>query len=86
MSKEHREKAKKLMATALDERNNSDKERISAAMQAIKIIDKYDLLSSPLDGIDLEGVVGVDKETVDAAATLVKKIAKGFAGRRARRR
>jgi hypothetical protein len=81
MSKEHREKAKKLMTLALGDARGGEKERITAAFEALKIIHKHDLLSSPLDGLDLEGLSGLDKETVDAAATLVKKVARGFANR-----
>jgi len=91
MSKAARQKAKDLMKVALDERNNSDKERVAAAMQALQIIHKYDLLTSPLDGI-----MQSDNETVQAAATIfdrltdpllvasVKKVGRAF-GRRRRR-
>lgn len=79
-----RQKAKDLMNLAIDERT-PEKERIAAAFGALKIISKNDLLSSPLDGIDFEGVTGLDKETVDAATTIFKKVAGGFAKRRGKR-
>jgi len=91
MSAAARKKAKELMAMALDERNNSEHERIRMAFSALKVIEKYHLLDSPLDGI-----METDNETVKAAATIfdhltnpdlvnsVKKVAGGL--RRSRRR
>jgi hypothetical protein len=87
MSAAARQKAKDLVKLAIDERT-PEKERIAAAFGALKIIDKYDLLSSPLDGI-----MQSDNETVQAAATIfetltnpdlvssVKKVARGIANR-----
>jgi hypothetical protein len=76
-----REKAKDLMNLALNEAKVNEKERIAAAFKALKIIHEHELLASPLDGIDIGGLAGLDKETVDATVTLVKKVARGFANR-----
>ena len=64
-----RQRAKDLMAVALDERNNSDKERLAAAFKALKIIRDHSLLDSPLDGI-----LQSDNETVQAAATIFDRL------------
>ena len=86
-----RQKAKDLMTLALDERT-PEKERITSAFTALKIIDKHDLLASPLDGI-----MSIDNESVQAAGTIfskltdpdfvksVKKVAGAVASRRRRR-
>ena len=58
-----REKARRLVALAVDE-STTREERASAALRAAKIIARNDLLASPLDGI-LDG-----NETVQAAKTL----------------
>jgi hypothetical protein len=83
-----RQKAKDLINLAIDDAAN-DKERVAAAMKAIKIIHDNDLLSSPLDGL-LES----DNDTVRAASSIldkltdpdliknVKKVAGSFKGRR----
>ena len=65
-----RAQAKDLIRLALDKRGDEN-ERISAAFKAIRIIDKHDLLSSPLDGLDgiLEG-----NETAKAAKTIFDAI------------
>ena len=76
-----RQKAKDLMELALGESKGNEKERIAAAFKALKIIQEHDLLASPFDGLDLGGITGLDKETVGAAATLLKKVAGGFANR-----
>ena len=87
-----RQKAKDLMKLALDERT-PEKERIAAAFGALKIIDKNELLSSPLDGI-----MAIDNESVQAAGSIfetlthpnfiksVKKVAGGVSRARGRRR
>ena len=64
-----RQKVKDLMTLALDERT-PDKERVTSAFQALKMIDKYDLLSSPLDGI----MDNVNNETVQAAGSIFQKL------------
>lgn len=91
MSSNARQKAKDLMKLALDERT-PEKERIVAAFSALKIIDKNELLSSPLDGI-----MAIDNESVQAAGSIfetltnpsfinsVKKVASGVSRRRRRR-
>jgi hypothetical protein len=67
MNEERRRKAKNLIELALDE-STTDEERNNASMRAIKLIRKYDLLSSPLDGV-LEG-----NETVQAIRGIVETI------------
>lgn len=69
MSSAQRQKAKDLMAVALDERNSSEKERITAGFTALKMISKYGLLDSPLDGI-LDGA----NEDVMAAKNVVETL------------
>jgi hypothetical protein len=54
-----RQKAKDLVALAVDDRT-PEKERITAALRAVKLIAKYGLLASPLDILDSEN------ETVQA--------------------
>ena len=83
-----RQKVKDLIVLALDERT-PEKERIAAAFGALKIIDRHDLVSSPLDGI-----MNSDNESVKAAATIfehlsnpdlvssIKKVAGGLRRRR----
>jgi hypothetical protein len=63
-----RQKARDLIELALEE-NGDDKERIAAAMKALRIIRKYDLLSSPLDGL-----LSSDNETVKAATSIFEKL------------
>lgn len=62
-----RQKTKDLIELALDERT-PEKERISAAFNALKLIRKHGLVDSPLDGL-LDG-----NETVQAAKTILEKI------------
>lgn len=64
-----REKARKLIALALDDRGN-ERERLSAAMRACVLIKQHDLLASPLDGI-----LTSDNETVKAAVNIGKAVA-----------
>lgn len=66
MSGAARKKAKDLMAIALDDRNKEDKERVAAALNALKIIDRYGLLDSPIDSL-LDG----SSEEIRAAKTVV---------------
>jgi len=68
MSMSRRQKVKDLIKLALDGDNN-DNERMAAALRAVKIIDKYDLLSSPLDGL-----LSSDNETVQAATDIFSRI------------
>jgi len=85
----YRQKAKDLVALAIDERT-PEKERLAAMVAAVKLIHQHGLLSSPLDGL-----LRADNETVKAAATLfeqithpefmssVKQVARSFTGPRA---
>lgn len=62
-----RDKARKLIALAVDERTDQ-KERRTAARQAVKLIHKYKLLdATPLDGI-------LENEVVKTAKTVVDKL------------
>jgi hypothetical protein len=63
-----RQKAKDLINLALDGDNDAN-ERAAAAMRAVKIIAKYDLLASPLDGILDSG-----NETVQAAGDIFSRL------------
>ena len=74
-----KQKVKRLMALALDKRT-PPKERRNAAYSALRLIEKYDLLFSPLDG-----VLPIDNETVNAAVHIGKKII-GEIGKRRRYR
>jgi len=85
-----RQKARDLIELAADERT-PEKERLAAALKAVAIIRKHDLLASPLDGILDSG-----DETVQAVKSIfdvftdpklrenVKKVARRV--NRARRR
>jgi len=68
MSAKARKKVRDLIELACAE-GNEDAERRVAAMRAVKIIRKYGLLSSPLDGL-----LSSDNETVQAASTLLDAI------------
>ena len=59
-----RQKARDLIELASDI-NNEDKERVSAAMKAVALIRKYNLLASPLDSL-----MDSDNETVQAASEI----------------
>ena len=61
------DKARKLIELALDESTTLD-ERESAALKAVKIIDKYNLLDGPLDGLLGQG----STEIAQAAADVVQ--------------
>lgn len=63
-----RQKARGLVQLALDE-SAGEKERVNAAMRCVKLIAKYDLLASPLDGL-----LDSDNETVSAAANIFQKL------------
>lgn len=79
----HRQQARDLIELAADSRT-PEKERLSAAIKAVALIRKYDLLANPLDSL-------VDNETVQAGKSIfdmltnpeselvrnVKKISKG---------
>ena len=87
-----RDTVKKLMATALDTRGNQQ-ERFNAAFQALKLIEKHDLLASPFDGL-----ASIDNEQIKAVGSIfetlsnpeliknVKKVASGIANRKRRSR
>ena len=88
MSAERRKKARDLIKLALDERNESEKERVTAAFQACKLIDKYGLLDSPLDdmldGNETARAVRTIKDTVTNPEIVdaVKTVASVFRRRR----
>lgn len=63
----NRQKARDLVALAVDS-NTSEAERLSAALKAVALIAKHDLLSSPLDILD------GSNETIRAAKTVFDKI------------
>lgn len=64
-----RRKALDLVELALDEKTTED-ERLVAAMSVVKLIDKYDLLSSPF-----EELLGSKNDAIRAASTIVDRIA-----------
>lgn len=68
MSTSRRQKVKDLIELACDE-TGDEKERVAAAVKAVRLIRKYDLLSSPLDGL-----LSSDNETVSAAATIFETL------------
>jgi hypothetical protein len=82
-----RQKARDLIELAVDERT-PEKERLSAAVKAVALIRKHDLLASPLD------MLSGENETVQAAKSIlevltdpkltknVKKVAERFRHRR----
>jgi len=63
-----RQKAKDLVELAADV-DTPDNERIAAAMKVVKMIRKYDLLASPLDGL-----MASDNETVQAATDIFSRM------------
>lgn len=63
-----RQKARDLVELAADV-DTPDKERVAAAMKLVKLIRKYDLLASPLDGL-----MASDNETVQAATDIFSRI------------
>ena len=63
-----RQKARDLVELAADV-DTPDNERIAAAMKLVKLIRKYDLLASPLDGL-----MASDNETVQAATDIFSRI------------
>lgn len=63
-----RQKAKDLVELAFDDRT-PDKERAIAAMKAVAVIRKYDLLSSPIDDI-----LKIDNETVRAVGGIFEAL------------
>jgi hypothetical protein len=63
-----RQKAKKLIDLAFDE-GTTEQERVSAMARALKIIRKYDLLASPL-----EGLLASDNETISAATNIIDRL------------
>lgn len=64
----YRQKARDLIELAHDE-STTEEERVSAAMKAVGLIYKHDLLASPLDDL-----LGSRNETVRAASTVIDKI------------
>lgn len=68
MTLKRRQKAKDLIRLALAD-GTPDKESRTAAIRAIKLIEKYDLLSSPLDS-----VLDSENETVQAARTIFETL------------
>lgn len=63
-----RQKARDLIELAADERT-PEKERVVAAVKAVALIRKYDLLSSPLDGL-----IGSNDENVKAAVDVFERL------------
>lgn len=63
-----RQKARDLVELAADV-DTPDNERIAAAMKLVKLIRKYDLLASPLDGL-----MASDNETVQAATDIFSRM------------
>ncbi len=63
-----RQKARDLVALAADEAT-PEKERLNAALRVVKLIHKYDLLSSPLDMLD-----GSNNEMVQAGKTILETL------------
>lgn len=63
-----RQKAKDLVELAADV-DTPDNERIAAAMKLVKLIRKYDLLASPLDGL-----MESDNETIAAATDIFGRL------------
>lgn len=64
----HRAKAKSLVELAVHE-DTPEKEKFVSALKAVAMIHKYDLLSSPLDGL-LDG----NDETISAAKTIFETL------------
>ena len=64
---DQRQKALDLIELAHDE-STSDSERVSAAMKAIKLIRRHDLLASPLGDL-----LGSKNETVRAVSSVIDK-------------
>lgn len=64
----NRQKARDLVELAADV-DTPDNERIAAAMKVVKMIRKYDLLASPLDGL-----LSSDNETVAAATDIFGRL------------
>jgi hypothetical protein len=63
-----RQKARDLVELAADV-DTPDNERVAAAMKLVKLIRKYDLLASPLDGL-----MASDNETVQAATDIFGRL------------
>lgn len=64
----HRQKARDLIELAHD-KSTSEDERVSAALRAVGLIRKHDLLASPLDDL-----LGSKNETIRAASTVLDKL------------
>lgn len=62
-----RQRAKDLIELAVDD-GTPEKERLAAALKAVGLIHKYDLLASPLDDL-----LGSKNETVRAVSTVVER-------------
>jgi len=85
-----RQKTRDLVELAVDERT-PEKERLSAALKAVRLIHEHDLLASPLDILD-----GIDSDTVRAAKSVatalpdlkknLQKVFEGVGGARRQRR
>lgn len=68
-----RQKVKDLIELALDG-GGADKERVSAAMKALRIIRKYDLLAGPLDAATDVFSRITDPGLVDSVKKIVNQI------------
>ena len=64
----YRQKARDLIELAHDD-GTTEEERVSAAMKAVRLIHKHDLLASPLDEL-----LGSKNETIRAASTVLDRI------------
>ena len=60
----HRQRAKDLINLATDQ-GTTEKERVAAMVQAVRLIKEHDLLSSPLDAL----MGATSNETVRAASS-----------------
>jgi hypothetical protein len=65
MSAALRQKVKDLVELAVDD-STTDKERVAAAMKAVVLIRKHDLLTSPLD------ILSSENETVQATKSILE--------------
>ena len=66
-----KQRVRDLIVLALDD-DTPEKEARAAAFKAITLVEKYNLLDSPLDGI-LGGFKNSDNETVKAVSNIVQR-------------
>lgn len=65
---DHRQRARYLINLAAD-KDTPEQERVSAALQAVGIIHKYNLLANPIDDL-----MGSQNETLRAGAKVIDRI------------